>query len=87
MVSCASVGYSGTETPPAIQIARSLISHQAQFFERMATLSPGPMPMDCKCAAMRRTSPASSPQVKSRTLPSPMGWVSATRVGASLSQA
>src|SRR3990167_3350253 len=40
-VSCASVGYRGTDTYPAIQIARSLMSHQAQFFDRMATLEPG----------------------------------------------
>ncbi len=54
-VSAASVGYSGTDTWPAIQIARSLISHQAQFFERIATFEPRSQPWACRCAAMRRT--------------------------------
>ncbi|EWS62327.1 hypothetical protein Y695_04446 [Hydrogenophaga sp. T4] len=85
-VSAANVGYSGTDTWPAIQIARSLIIHQAQFFERMATLEPGSQPWDCRCAAMRRTWSPIWLQVKSCTAPLPRGCVRATRLGAVCSQ-
>jgi hypothetical protein len=84
-VLAASVGYSGTETCPAIQIARSLISHQAQFFDRIATLDPGSHPWALRCAAMRRVWSATSAQVKFRTVPPPIGWVSAMRAGAACS--
>src|SRR5271167_1648974 len=36
-----SEGYTGTLTCPAIQIARSAITHQAEFRDRMATRDPG----------------------------------------------
>ena len=39
--SAVSVGYSGTETCPAIQIPRSATIQWAQFFDRMAMLLPG----------------------------------------------
>ena len=55
MLAGASVGYKGTDTQSAIQMARSLISHQAQFFDRMATLDPGARPKVLRWAAMRRT--------------------------------
>ncbi len=44
IVSAASVGYSGTDTPPAIHTAQSAINHQAVFFDSSATRSPGAMP-------------------------------------------
>ena len=53
-VSAAKVGYSGTETPPAIQMAQSAIIHQAVFLEIIATRSPGWMPRLFRWAAMRR---------------------------------
>jgi hypothetical protein len=54
IVPAASVGYSGTDTPPAIQIAQSVISQWAVFLDSSATRSPGCTPMACRCAAMRR---------------------------------
>lgn len=59
----ASVGYSGTETKPAIQTAKSAISQCAQFFDRIAMRLPGTSPSDCRCAAMRRVSSISCAQV------------------------
>ena len=56
MVSAASVGYSGTETWPASQIAKSAISQCAVFFDSSAMFEPLGRPSDCRCAAMRRTS-------------------------------
>ena len=53
MVPGASVGYSGTDTPPASQIAKSDIIQCAVFFEISATRSPGSMPCAFRCAAMR----------------------------------
>jgi hypothetical protein len=86
-VAGASVGYSGTETPPASQIAKSLISQCAVFFDISATRSPVPTPCACcRCAAMRRAWSSTSRQVKSRTAPPPMGCVSTTRSGAVDSQ-
>ena len=41
MVAGASVGYSGTETPPASQMAKSLINQWAVFLDMRATRSPG----------------------------------------------
>ena len=55
MLAGASVGYKGTDTQSAIQMARSLISHQAQFFDRIATFAPGSQPCALRCVAMRRT--------------------------------
>jgi len=66
-----SVGYSGTDTWPAIQIAQSAISQCAQFFEISAIREPGGRPSDCRCAAMRRVSMSASPQVQWRTSPGP----------------
>ena len=63
MVPAASVGYSGTETQPAIQIAKSLISQCAVFFDSSATLSPGFRPRLCRWAAMRRVWSMTSRQV------------------------
>ena len=59
----ASVGYSGTETAPASQIAKSLIIQCAVFFEMMATRSPGCTPRLCRCVAMRRAWSQTSRQV------------------------
>ncbi len=63
IVCAVSVGYSGTETWPAIQIARSLISQCAQFFDRIAMREPGGKPYERRCAAMRRVSSATRFQV------------------------
>ena len=41
MVSAASVGYRGTDTWPAIQMAKSHISQCAQFLDRIAMRDPG----------------------------------------------
>ncbi len=62
-VPAASVGYSGTETKPAIQIAKSHISQCAQFFDRIAIRLSGANPSDCRCAAMRRDSSINCAQV------------------------
>ena len=86
MVSAASVGYSGTDTWPAIQIAQSLISQWAQFFDRMAMRLPGGKPKDCRCAAMRRVSSITSRQFIVRSTPAPMGWVKTRCCGALFSQ-
>ena len=85
-VSAASVGYSGTETYPAIQMAMSAINQWAQFFDRIAMREPGSKPSDFRWAAMRRVWSAISAQVKSRTTPPPMGCVSETRCGVVRSQ-
>ena len=62
-----SVGYSGTETWPAIQIARSAMIQWAQFFDTIAIAEPGGRSSDLRCEAMRRTSPAICAQLSSRT--------------------
>ena len=54
MVPAASVGYSGTETKPASQMAQSAIIQCAVFLDSRATLSPGLRPRLCRWAAMRR---------------------------------
>ena len=46
MLSGVSVGYTGTDTWPASQMARSAISHQAVFLEKMATRLPGSHPSE-----------------------------------------
>jgi hypothetical protein len=63
IVSAASVGYSGTDTWPAIQIAKSHISQCAQFFDRIAMREPGSKPRPLRCAAMRRVSSITWAQV------------------------
>ena len=86
MVSAVSVGYSGTDTPPANQIEKSAISHQAVFLEISATRSPGCRPCALRCAAMRRAPSITWAQVKVLTAPPPIGCVSTTWVGAVCSQ-
>ncbi len=86
MVPAASVGYSGTDTQPAIQIAKSAIIHQAQFFDRIAMREPGSQPCCCRKAAMRRDSSTMSFQVNSFSSPPPMGCVNTVRSGAVRSQ-
>ena len=63
MVPAASVGYSGTETKPPSQMAKSLISQCAVFLDSSATLSPRFRPRLCRCAAMRRLWSITSRQV------------------------
>src|SRR5262245_2122242 len=67
-------------------MAKSLISHQAQFFERIAIRAPGSKPCCCRKVAMRRTSSATSFQVNSLSRLPPIGWVKATESGATRSQ-
>ncbi len=86
MVAAVSVGYSGTDTCPAIQIAQSAISHHAVFFDRMAMFEPGGRPSARRCAAMRRAWSAACAQVKSRSAPPPSGCVRHTASGAVRSQ-
>ena len=86
IVPAASVGYSGTETKPAIQIAKSAISHQAQFFDRIAMRAPGSKPCCCRKAAIRRDSSTMSFQLNSLSSPLPIGWVNTVRSGALRSQ-
>ncbi len=71
-VSAASVGYSGTETCPAIQIAQSVIIQWAQFFEISAILLPGARPRPCRYAAMRRVSSSACRHVQVRIWPVPL---------------
>ncbi len=65
----------GTDTWPAIQIARSASIQWALFLPRMATQLPAGQPCAFSQAAMRRTSSPASRQVMSRTAPPPVGWV------------
>ncbi len=62
------------------------MSHQAQFFDRIATFEPASQPCAFRWLAMRRDWFATSAQVKSLTTPAPMGWVSAMRPGIVFSQ-
>ena len=63
IVPAASVGYSGTDTWPASQIAKSAISQCAQFFDRIAIRLPGSNDKLFRCAAMRRLSSITWAQV------------------------
>ena len=63
MVSARSVGKIATVVPPAIQMASSAMKKWAQFFDRIATQSPGWMPWDTRCAAMLRASSITRAQV------------------------
>jgi hypothetical protein len=62
-VPAASVGYSGTETCPAIQIAKSAIIQCAVFFDHSAMHDPGASPRPFRCAAIRRVWSMTSRQV------------------------
>ena len=72
MVSAASVGYSGTETWPAIQIAQSVNIQCAVFFEISAMWLFGGRLRLFRCAAMRRVSSKACFQVQVRTWPVPL---------------
>ncbi len=63
IVSGPSVGKIATVVPPAIQIASSAMKKCAQFFDRIATWAPSPMPCERRCAAIRRACPTTSAQV------------------------
>jgi len=63
MVSGPSVGKIATVVPPAIQMASSAMKKCAQFFDRIATCEPSPMPRERRWAAMRRAWSTTSPQV------------------------
>ena len=78
IVPAASVGYSGTDTWPASQIAKSHISQYAVFFERIAIRLPGGWPRPFRCPAIRRLSSITCRQVKSLTAPPPVGCVRMT---------
>lgn len=71
-------------------MARSVISHQAQFLDSIATLAsagqPSASPRAFRKAAMRRTWSPTWAQVKSFTSVPPMGWVRAMRLAAVRSQ-
>lgn len=77
-VLAASVGYNGTETWPAIQIAQSAIIQCALFLASIAILLPGSKFRLFRCAAMRRVSAIACFHVQSLTTPPPIGWVRAT---------
>ena len=54
IVPAASVGYSGTDTYPAIQMAKSAMSQCAVFLAMSPMRDPGSKPSDLRYAAMRR---------------------------------
>ena len=62
-VPAASVGYSGTDTWPAIQIAKSLNSQWAEFLASSAMREPGSSCRLFRWAAMRRVWSSTSRQV------------------------
>ena len=85
-VSCASVGYSGTDTYPAIQMARSLISHQAQFLDRIGHPRAGlpALGLQVRCHATHLVGHLAPGKVLNHAPPHGLGQV--TRLGAACSQ-
>ncbi len=74
-VSAVRVGYRGTVTWPAIQMAMSVIIQWALFLPIRAMWDSGGRFSERRCAAMRRVSAMASRQVYSFTWPFPTGWV------------
>jgi len=85
IVSGVSVGYSGTETWPAIQMARSAMIHHAVFLEKIARCVFSGRPRERRWVAIRRTWSMASLKVNVFTSPPPMGWVIHRRSGLSFS--